>query len=504
MTKIKRFIKSELENEGIAADIDGRIKHLYSIYKKMQKVDGNLAEIYDILAVRIVVDTVEDCYKVLGIMHRDFKPLIYRIKDYIAVPKPNGYQSLHTTVFGLDGRITEIQIRTHEMHEEAEFGIAAHWHYAATKDKAAYVGKASFASGDKLSWVTSLMDWQKNIATDELAESLNIDFFAGRIFISSPNGDIFDLPEGATPVDFAYEVHTQVGHKCRGAKVNGTIASLDHKLANRDMVEIILAPKNDKSGPTRGWLDFVVTAKARQNIKSWFKHLNRDVNIEAGHKLLSEELSLFNLTEEDISLDSIKEVVGVAGWKTWEDVLVAIGDGTVTARYIVKKIVGQRLYRALDEKKAGAKKALLTGTESDELKNNLDGILIRYADCCKVKKGDAVKGYITQGKGITIHRADCRNLLTSDQSRVIDISLDITSEIEVKINVFGTDRVGFIRDVTAVVSAEKINISKIDNTHLDNGESNISLVVSADNPNRVADLIPKLKNVTGVTKVIQG
>ena len=422
LTKIKKFIQDELTNDGIKADIDGRVKHLYSIYKKLQKVHGDISEIYDIMAIRIIVDNVEDCYRVLGIIHKHFKPLIYRIKDYISVPKPNGYQSLHTTVFGLDGNITEIQIRTREMHEEAENGVAAHWHYAETKDKVAYRGKASFASENNLKWVNQIMDLQKNVASsEELAESLNIDFFNDRIFVTSPNGDIFELPEGATAVDFAYEVHTQVGHRCRGAKVNSKIANLDQKLQNRDMVEVILAPKNDQSGPPRGWLEFVVTAKAKQNIRAWYKHLNKDVNIEAGHKLLGDELALFNMTEVELSLDDIKEIIGNAGWKSWEDVLAAIGDGTVTPRLIVKKIVGQKLYQTLDEKKSKTKKT----TEENEVGNstNLNGILIRYAECCKPKKGDAIKGFITQGMGITIHRADCRNLLTSPQEKVIDINL---------------------------------------------------------------------------------
>lgn len=501
LTKMKKYIQAELINENIKAEIDGRTKHLYSIYRKLKKVDGNLDEIYDLLAIRVIVNNVEDCYKTLGIIHKHFKPLIYRIKDYIAVPKPNGYRSLHTTVFGLDGKITEIQIRTHEMHEEAEHGIIAHWHYDAIKEVSAYKGKSN-AIPNNLQWVNQLRDWQKNIATEELTESLNIDFFAGRIFVSSPNGDIFDLPEGATPVDFAYEVHSAVGHKCRGAKVNGIIATLDQKLSNRDVVEIILAPKNDKSGPKRGWLDFVVTAKAKQNIRSWFKHLNRDENVEAGHRLLSNELALFNMTEDEVSLDTVKDIVGNAGWKTWEDVLAAVGDGTVTSRQIVKKIVGQKLYKALDEKKLGVKK--ITPSDAAKIMNNLDGILIRYGECCKPRKGDAVKGYITQGKGITVHKADCRSLLTSSQDRVIDISLDIENEIEVSISVYGKDRVGFIRDITSAVSAEKLNIIKIENEHPGGEvESIVNIVIRADNPTRVADLLPKLTKILGVTKVIQ-
>jgi GTP diphosphokinase / guanosine-3',5'-bis(diphosphate) 3'-diphosphatase len=500
LSKIKKFIQNELTDDGIQAEIDGRVKHIYSIYKKLQKVHGDISEIYDIMAIRIIVDSVEDCYRVLGIIHKHFKPLIYRIKDYISVPKPNGYQSLHTTVFGLDGNITEIQIRTKEMHEEAENGVAAHWHYSATKEKVAYRGKASFASENNLKWVNQITDLQKNVTSSaELAESLNIDFFNDRIFINSPSGDVFELPDGATPVDFAYEVHTQVGHRCRGAKVNGKIANLDQKLHNRDMVEVILAPKNDQSGPPRGWLEFVVTAKAKQNIRSWYKHLNKDVNIEAGHKLLAEELSLFDLTEENLSLDDVNDVIGNAGWKTWDDVLAAIGDGTVTPRLVVKKIVGQKLYQILDEKKAKAKKAVVV--EKTGQVSNLDGILIRYADCCKPKKGDTVKGFITQGKGITIHRADCRNLLTSPQEKVIDVNFDQTDEIEMKVEIRGLDRVGFIRDITDVVSNEKINIVKIDNKQTVDEGSIINLVIKTGDPARITDLLPKLRNVQGVSRV---
>jgi GTP pyrophosphokinase len=499
LSKIKKFIQTELTKEGIEAEIDGRIKHLYSVYKKLQKVHGNISEIYDIMAIRIVVNSVEDCYRVLGIIHMHFKPLIYRIKDYISVPKPNGYQSLHTTVFGLDGNITEIQIRTKEMHEEAENGVAAHWHYDDTKDNMAYKGKSSFASADNLKWVNQITDLQKNVSTsEELAESLNIDFFNDRIYVTSPNGDIFELPDGATPIDFAYEVHTQLGHRCRGVKVNGKIANLDQKLHNRDMVEVILAPKNDQSGPPRGWLEFVVTAKAKQNIRSWYKHLNRDVNIEAGHKLFAEELSLFNMTEEELSAEDIKDIIGNAGWKIWDDVLAAIGDGTVTPRLIVKKIVGQKLYQAIDKKKSKVKKT--TGEDANSI-TNLNGILIRYADCCKPKKGDAVKGFITQGMGITIHRADCRNLLTSPQERVVDINLDLAAEIEIKVEVRSKDRVGLIRDVTDVVSSDKINIVKIDNEHPVDDESIINLVIKASDPALITDLLPKLKNVRGVTRV---
>ncbi len=281
--------------------------------------------------------------------------------------------------------------------------------------------------------------------------------------------------------------------------MNGRIVSLDQKLMNRDVVEVILAPKNDKSGPSRGWLEFVVTAKAKQNIRSWYKHLNRDVNVEEGHKLLAEELSLFDMTEEGLSMDDTKEIIGSAGWKSWEDVLAAVGDGTVTARLIVKKIVGQKLYQALDSQKNKSKR--VASPEGTEPTTSLDGILIRYADCCKPKKGDSVKGFITQGMGITIHRTDCRNLLTSPQEKVIDVCLDQADEIEIRVEVCGVDRLGFIRDITAIVSGEKINIVKIDNRHTADGGSIINLVIRTADPTCITDLLPELRKVQGVTKV---
>lgn len=502
LSKIKRHLKSELDKAGVNAEIDGRAKHLYSIYKKLVKSNGNIAEIYDILAVRIIVDNVEDCYRVLGIIHKDFKPLIYRIKDYIAVPKPNGYQSLHTTVFGIDGRITEIQIRTKEMHEEAEYGVAAHWHYAETKAQNAYQGKASFAKENKTKWVREIMELgESGLNSDELAENLSIDLFNNRIFVTTPKGDVFDLPEGATPVDFAYEIHTEIGHRCRGAKVNGQIVQLDYELSNRDVVEIILASKNDKSGPSRGWLDFVKTAKAKQNIKSWFRRLNRDDSIIEGHKLLSEELSLFNIKEEDLSSENTSEVIGSSGWKSWNDVVAAVGEGTVSARQVVKKVIGQKYYKDLEEKLAAEKRKDVI--EDDNSGESLEGILVRYAECCHPTKGDKIKGYITKGYGITIHKADCRNLLTSSKEKIIEINFDLKSSMDLTIEIISIDRLGLIKDITTVISQMGVDIRKFDNDHDKDGNSICKIKIRVDNPSKFADLLPKLKKVKGVINVRQ-
>jgi GTP pyrophosphokinase len=496
IAKVEKFIKKELDKNGIEAKIDGRVKHLYSVHKKLEKVGGDISKIYDLMAIRIIVDNVEDCYKALGIIHKHFKPLIYRIKDYIAIPKPNGYQSLHTTVFALDGKITEIQIRTMKMHIEAEQGVAAHWYYSEQKKDTVYKGKVLQAPKDKMNWVNKIINWSDNLTAEEFQESLKIDIFNDRIYVFSPKGEIFELPDGATPIDFAYEVHTQVGHRCRGARINGKMGTLEQKLANRDVVEIVLAPKNDKSGPSRGWLEFVQTQKARQNIRSFLKKLNWNENIEAGKKLLTDELSMFGMNEEDLNPTQIKDLISDSTWKNWEDILVAIGEGSITARQILKKIVGQKLYTESDKMRSKNEETI----EQRDSYSNLGGVLVRYAACCKPVAGDEIKGFITRGQGITIHKANCPNLLASPQERVINIDFEIPKTSRVQILIEGENRIGFIRDITHIVSEEKININDIRNEHIEN-RSKIYLDVALQNPDALADLLHRLVLVNGVVAV---
>lgn len=497
LKKANKFIKTELEKEGIESEIDGRVKHLFSIYNKLQKVNNDVSKIYDLLAIRIIVDSVEDCYKALGIVHKHFKPLIYRIKDYIAVPKPNGYQSLHTTVFGFEGKITEIQIRTQAMHEEAEHGVAAHWYYNESKKTNAYRGVISKTPTDRMSWVNKIMDWQNSVSSNkEFAEALKIDLFNDRIFVFSPRGDVFDLPEGATPVDFAYEVHSQIGDRCRGAKVNDKLVQLDYKLENRDVVEVVLASKNDKSGPSRGWLDFVKTSKAKQHIRSFLKKLNWDENVDAGRKLLVSELVMFGMVESDFSTEETRQLLREGPWKSWEEVLVSIGDGSISARQILKKIIGQQIYVKVEKPAKPAEEP----TKETEAYSNLSGILVRYAACCKPKSGDKVKGFITRGLGITIHREDCPNLLASPPEKVINIDFEVVEPTRFSIQIHGKNRVGFIHDITAVISEDKVNISNIRNEH-DGEMSTIYLDVSVTSTERIADLMHKIGKVEGVETV---
>ncbi|MEI6266934.1 MAG: bifunctional (p)ppGpp synthetase/guanosine-3',5'-bis(diphosphate) 3'-pyrophosphohydrolase [bacterium] len=499
LNKINKIIENELSKNSIKAEIDGRVKHTYSLYKKLKKVDNDFTKIYDILAIRIIVENIESCYKALGIIHKLYKPMIYRIKDYISVPKPNGYQSLHTTVFGIGGNITEIQIRTKAMHEAAENGIAAHWHYDENKETVSHKGDSSFAPTNRLQWVNQLMDWQKSITdSEELQESLRIDFFNDRLFISSPSGDIFDLPEGSTPIDFAYEIHSQIGDRCRGAKVNGKMVNLDHRLLNRDVVEIILASKSDKSGPSRDWLDFVTTVKARQHIRSWYRKKNRDQNIDEGHKLLSQELSIFGLAEVGLKEEQTKEIVGSSGWKEWEDILAAIGDGSVTARQVTKKLVGAKLYLELEDK--NFKPIITTGKSMSSL-STLEGILIRYGECCKPQRGDDVKGFITRGRGITIHRSDCKNLLTISPERIIDLDMEVNNQLNYEVEIISENRVGVLRDISQVFTSANINIENFQNVRNDEGDSVINMTLCMDNPMKLADTLPKINSLKGVKTV---
>ncbi|MDD5693463.1 MAG: bifunctional (p)ppGpp synthetase/guanosine-3',5'-bis(diphosphate) 3'-pyrophosphohydrolase [Patescibacteria group bacterium] len=504
LIQIKSIILTELEREGIKAQVDGRVKHLYSVYKKLNKVNQDFNKIYDLMAVRIVVDTVENCYKTMGIIHSKFKPMIYLIKDYIAIPKPNGYQSLHTTVFGVKGKITEIQIRTELMHEEAEQGVAAHWHYNESKLSVYEKGSSSFAPEERLGWVNKLANWQKNISSkQDFTEDLKIDLFNDRIFVFSPQGNIFDLPEEATPVDFAYEVHSTVGQRCRGAKVNGRIVPLSYQLSNRDVVEIILAPKNDKNGPARGWLEFVKTAKARQRIRAWFKNLNRAQNIEDGQKLLLSELKIFGLEDKDITEEQKKKIINNMGLKEWNDLLAAIGDGTITAKQAIKKIVGQKLYADLDSKKDKVEKneEKTDGQEKETTYSSLSGILVRYADCCKPKKGDRVKGFITQGQGITIHKADCHSLLTSPQEKIIDVDFAEAKKILTTVEITGQTRVGLARDITSLIAKENIIIEDMQATGIKPEVSLIKITFFVDNPSIITDLLPRFGQIEGVMTV---
>jgi GTP diphosphokinase / guanosine-3',5'-bis(diphosphate) 3'-diphosphatase len=425
--------------------IEGRPKHLYSIYKKLKKTDGDIEKLYDLMAIRIIVREVSDCYKALGIIHQEYKPLIYRIKDYIAVPKPNGYQSLHTTVFGLNGTITEIQIRTSQMHQEAEMGIAAHWHYDQAKGKLFGRGgkKASFAPSKELDWVKQLIDVQRATDSNEFVESLRIDFFQDRIFVFSPKGDIFNLPDGATPVDFAYHVHSEVGHKCIGAKVNGKIVNLDKRLENRDIVEILVSKK---AHPNRNWLNFVATSQAKQHIRSWLKKQSAQFNQRLGEETLLNSLKTENL---NIELVKDKKVLEELRCKNLEELFVQIGEGNISVQSILRKIISA----PKQEKKITPKK-----TPTSVIKG-AEGLRYRLANCCQPQIGDKIIGYVTQGQGISIHKANCKNISRKNSDKLITVCWQEGKALHhIPVSLKAKNRIGLFKDITSLLADTGINI----------------------------------------------
>jgi len=499
--KVKKFLEKFLAKKGIHAEISGRAKHKFSLYKKLLRYDRDISKIYDLLALRVVVETIDDCYKALGIIHSIWSPLANRIKDFIAVPKANGYRSLHTTVFCLDGKLTEIQIRTFEMDQEAKFGVAAHWAYSKENEK---VGTkediAAFAPPKILSWVKQFSEIQEELkSSKELEENLKIDIFQDRIFVFTPNGDAKDLPKGATPVDFAYAVHSNIGDHCIGAKVNTKIVPLNYQLQNSEVVEI-LTSKN--ATPSRDWLKFVRTAHARTKIRSFFKQVDRDKNIIAGKELLNKELSRFGKGGiESIGERKIKKALEALSYKNLDDVFAALGDGSISASQIIKRLFSQDDIFGPSRKKTVI---LKDKTEIEAKIAGMDGILTKFANCCKPEYPDEIIGFITRGKGVIIHRKECRNIHSADQKRLIKMRWEGGQKevYPVELKILVTDRVGMIADISSVIAAANINITDFKITHLPEGQEFIhNVVVDISNFEQLDNLIDGILKIKGVKSV---
>jgi GTP pyrophosphokinase len=443
-----------LEKEGIKADITGRPKHIYSIYRKMERKGVSLDQIYDQLAVRVIVNTVGECYQVLGIAHGMWPPVPGEFDDYIAMPKESMYKSLHTTVLIPGGQPCEIQIRTQEMHEVAEHGIAAHWRY-----KEGF-GRSDASFDAKLAWLRGLIEWRRDLTdAHEFVESLKSDVLEDQVYVFTPKGKIIDLPVGSTPVDFAYRIHTAVGHSCAGAKVNNRMVSLDYQLHSGEIVQIMTS-KNAR-GPSRDWLNFVKTTGARNHIRRYFKRLRRDENEAAGRDLLEKELKRLGLSVP------FEEIAQIAGVKTIEDLFANIGGGDITARTIVQRILtqGSKPEEELadipqvapqPERKTDAKGISVRG---------VDGVLTRLAKCCHPVAGEPIVGFVTRGKGITVHRADCRQVINErDRARLVEVTWGEASPQHghpVLVRIEAWDRVGLWRDISGAVADAGINIQEV-------------------------------------------
>lgn len=504
-------IEKGLEQIGIEGDIAGRPKNIYSIYKKMVKQDKPIDEIYDKIAIRVIVDSVPECYGVLGIIHTMWKPLPGRFKDYIATPKPNMYQSLHTTLIGQGGEPFEVQIRTWEMHATAESGIAAHWHYkesGSPKDR-------DKKFDEKLAWLRRILEWQQDVNDEsEFMESLKTDLFEDTVFIFTPKGDVIELPKGSCPVDFAYRVHTEVGHKCTGAKVNGRIVPLDFQLSNGDIVEIITS--KNSAGPTRGWLDFVKTSSARSRIKAWFKRSQRQEHILKGHDLLDQELKKRHLDAKELLKDArLNEVLERFSLTTLDDLFSAVGDGSLTATQVVNRIKEVCFPNALvddiiSKPVVSAKTGKERVTRSLRVKG-VDDIVIRLAHCCNPLPGDEVLGYITRGRGVSVHRLDCPNMqhyLRSEANRILEVEwASDKGNYMVELEIDAIDRDRLTSDVMTVIADMRIPVNSVFSRATKNGMAVMNLkleILDMAQYNTVKQRVQKVKGIKDIRRVLPG
>jgi len=444
-------LKPRLEEAGIKADLQGRPKHIYSISKKMERKSAEFGEIYDVYAIRILVDEVPDCYAALGIVHSLWRPIPGQFDDYIAVPKNNLYQSLHTAVIALDGKPLEIQIRTHRMHQVSEVGIAAHWRYKeGTKPDREYDAK--------LAWLRQLLDWQRDVSdATEFVEGIKLDIFQDQVFVFTPKGDIKDLPAGATPLDFAYRIHTDVGHRTIGAKINNRLVPLDYRLKNGDIVEIVTT--KGEHGPSRDWMTVVRTSHAREKIRQWFKRKDRDENIVHGRESLERELRRLARTSiTAVGLDRIAEVARQYNYDSLDDFYAAVGYGAVSAQSVVMRLGVVDDTQGTLPTVAPPQQVARTGGVRVK---GVGDLLVRFANCCHPIPGDPIVGFITRGKGVTVHLRSCPTVINEREvSRLIEVEWEAapSQTYPIAIRVEAYDRTGLLSDITQVVAENKVNI----------------------------------------------
>ncbi|WP_018211095.1 RelA/SpoT family protein [Desulfitobacterium hafniense] len=501
-------LSKRLAEVGIKADISGRPKHFYSIYRKMINQHRELSEIYDLTAVRVIVDSVNDCYGALGIIHTMWKPLPGRFKDYIAMPKPNMYQSLHTTLVGAHGEPFEIQIRTWEMHRTAEYGIAAHWKY---KEGAGKPVGGNFEQ--KLSWLRQMLEWQHDSRdAGEFMESLKIDLFADTVFVFTPKGDVVELPAGSCPVDFAYRVHTDVGHRCVGAKINSRIVPLETKLANGDIVEILTSKQSN--GPSRDWLSFVKTSQAKNRIRGWFKKEKREENIVRGREGIEREVRKLGLDPAQVLKSDLLLKIGKSyNITNVEDLYAAMGDGAVTVNKVLVRLKedltkDERERLQLEALQQGeGKPSIGYGKASQGVRvKGVDNILVRFSRCCNPLPGDDIVGYITRGRGVSIHRRECDNVKAhsqEEQARMVEVIWDteVESIYPVDLEIFALDRPRLVTDVMNVVMETRTNILGINARVAKDKNTHIQLSIEIRNLGHLYNVMQKIRRVKDVTSV---
>ncbi len=511
-------IKEALDDMNMNYDIYGRSKHLYSIFRKMKMQDKQLDEIFDLTAIRIIVEDVKDCYAVLGQVHTMWKPIPGRFKDYIATPKPNMYQSLHTTVLGENGEPFEIQIRTYEMHRVAEYGIAAHWKYKEGKTKGDQNNDEM-----KLAWVRQTLEWQQDMKDPkEFMEALKMDLFASQVFVFSPKGEVIDLPSGSTPLDFAFKIHTAVGCKCVGAKVNGKMVTIDYPLNNGDIVEIITS--SNSSGPSIDWLKMVKSSHARTKIRQWLKKENKSDDIDRGKDALDKIIRKRGFEPQQIGRNSyLIKAMKEMNMSNMEEVYTQISrGGTVLSKY-VNLLIGyytedKRLEQKKEEEKE--KKLLENGAKKEKVQQHqrenpgiivkgADNLMIRVSKCCNPVPGDEIVGFITKGRGISVHRKDCTNVVSlpeQERARFIDVEwedMKIGKSYSVDICVVAADRKGILSDISRVLEDMDIYLSGVNAKSGKDGLANITLTLSVSGTQQMQRILRQLRLVPDVSNVFR-
>ncbi len=509
INEVIHALKKEIEDHNIRYEISGRSKHFYSIYKKMKYQNKQFEEIFDLTAVRVIVDSIKDCYGVLGVVHTMWKPIPGRFKDYIAMPKTNMYQSLHTTVIGNDGEPFEIQIRTMEMHKISEYGIAAHWKYKE--------GKQSSDDFDyKLAWLRQMMEWQRELKDPkEFMESLKVDLFSNQVYVFTPKGEVIELPSGSTPVDFAYKIHSEVGNRCTGARIDGKMVPIDYKLNNGNIVEIITS--SNSKGPSIDWLKIVKSTQAKNKIKQWLKKEGKSENIDKGKEMLEKYVRRKGYDPQQIvKLQWLNKAGKQMNFSSAEHLYAAIGNGSVPINKIVPKL--QQYYRQEKQQELEKKeKPLVENVQKHKKKKKeasgvkvkgVDNLLIRFSKCCNPVPGDEIIGFITKGRGVSVHRKDCINIMSqyeTIENRLIEVEWDTKDKddisFETEINIMAEDRKGMLVEITKVFDDLNLTVTGFNAKSGRDAIAAVSLTIEISNINQLNKVFNKIKNIEGVVDV---
>ncbi len=506
---VMEILKDKFSEVGIEAHIEGRPKSFYSIYRKMYYQNKSFEQIFDLTAVRIIVDTVKDCYGILGIVHTLWKPIPGRFKDYIAMPKPNMYQSLHTTLLGSGGQPFEVQIRTWEMHRTSEIGIAAHWKY-----KEGRTSQTEF--DEKLKWLRQMLEWQNEIKdTREFMETLKVDLFTDEVYVFTPKGDVVDLPVEATPIDFAYKIHSQIGNRCIGAKINGRIVPLDYKLQNGDIVEVITSAV--ANGPSWDWLKIVKSSQAKNKIRQWFKKEKREENIQKGKELLEKEIRRHGFTSAQLMKPEwVEGIYRKFSLHSVDDMYSSLGYGGLTPNQVITKLkeefrktqkTEEREEDAIERQVEKAKERKKRLNDTGVRVKGVDNIMIRFSKCCNPVPGDEIVGYITKGRGVSIHQKDCPNVedLMNDEERFVEVEWNTKTKVSYNadLEVRATDRKGLLAEITTIIDESKVNINSFHSRITKDKIAIINFILEINDIEQLNKLIRKFRKIEGVVDVFR-